>query len=66
MLPTLVMIRPVSKERWARINASAKDTGLAVQRVAAVDRVEIPAELRHGLDAKKFHHSNGREDLAGE
>jgi len=66
MLPVLVINLDRSRERWERIADSARQAGLTVQRVAAVDGAAIPSSARRNFDAVMFRRNHGAAVLPGE
>jgi glycosyl transferase family 25 len=66
VLPALVINLARSSDRWSRIAGTVENSGLALERVPAVDGAEIAAELRSDLDLARFRRVHGRDVLNGE
>ncbi len=67
MLSTCVINLDRSKERWAKISESTRNTGLDLQRLPAVDGRDFAGDFpNRNLDQRLFRQRHGRKVLAGE
>lgn len=67
MLSTFVINLDRSKERWAKISESTRNTGLDLHRLPAVDGRDFAGDFPSGsLDQQAFRERHGRKVLAGE
>ena len=66
MLTALAINLARSVDRWERICGSVEGSGVALQRIAAIDGTTIPHEQRRNLDVARFHRYHGRLVLEGE
>ena len=55
-----------SVERWNNISGSARQLGIELTRIPAIDGVAVPPAEWQGFDLPAFRRANGREALSGE